>query len=570
MLNLENIELRVLSWGTRKLKLDKLFDKVNEDFMYSFEKFPEAWTGLMYSEFFMTKVLANPVNFNKFHKAERDEFSPSEEHLLKLWRKEPPVWSLFLADQAGKKNEFEITDYFTGEKRSLFSPAVNDFYKEEANGCRPFLAFLVRAEAGWETYGIVRHYKSYRFEDFTGFISFLDQPLFEKEGLTGIISKYFAGFLAIDRGMELPEIEIKGEPACLCWSEIMLPDFDPAVFKNELRLSAQEDDFFKFVPYESTPDAYNFELYFEKDTEEVCMVSTFRRGYDELVSIIGREYVLDPEPDYCFSLNFYATMLTETDVEPSLNEWFEIFLEAKAEEEEDAYYDEVLDDINDLFADAAKAYSNGEEFDFENRASQLGLSSDIALEVQQLADKFSAGNSIEIEGGFEYPVPPPAKRLQFDLEFDRQQLFLYSYGKETEELFFKSVDEQYDESDYVELDAVIEEEFFLAFEDSGTPIMNSWFYMMCHKHDQWISVRDYAVEILKLFGHIFLPMLETDNKGFITELSRFAAVELKALGLIDIEAAPRLSKVDDGNYKIKPSKLFRSFIHLNRGNFKSQ
>ena len=162
------------------------------------------------------------------------------------------------------------------------------------------------------------------------------------------------------------------------------------------------------------------------------------------------------------------------------------------------------------------------------------------------------------------PVPPPALRRGFRDYLDHSSVFFACDDEEAFETFcaFSGASHASD-LDIGELAGYISDLFVDAFgENSGLTIMNTLFYQMIHVGDQWIPVRSYALEILKLFHHVLLPDLKTDMEGFISRLSRFVLRKLCTNAICEVRSKPSKEDLERGTYPISSTVFFTDFLEL--------
>jgi hypothetical protein len=90
-------------------------------------------------------------------------------------------------------------------------------------------------------------------------------------------------------------------------------------------------------------------------------------------------------------------------------------------------------------------------------------------------------------------------------------------------------------------------------------LMNSFFWILFYKGRDWLPVRSYAIEMLKLFPH---PLISAypEPEAFIEAFSVFTRKILCTRGICSLKARPKPVEIRRGTYAIKGSDAFYQLV----------
>ncbi len=161
-----------------------------------------------------------------------------------------------------------------------------------------------------------------------------------------------------------------------------------------------------------------------------------------------------------------------------------------------------------------------------------------------------------------WPVPPPTRRQLFADSIVGSDLFDFDEGPNTLSAFDALTGGQYKQEIFaVGLQEFLEEIFFDYFQDYAFTCMleNSFCWILFHKGREWLPVRSYAIEILKLFPNP-IGKAYPDAESFIEDFSIFTKKLLCSRGICSLKARPKAAEVTTGLYLIKGSDAFYSLV----------
>lgn len=373
--NLEHLENRVFSWGIRKYKLDKTFKKNHGNYMDQFDGFPENYQSMMVASWMFSRVILDPVLLEKFSRNDKESLFPIHNEYLKLWKENPPIWSLFSILEKKDDDIFQVKDDLTGtimllQSRSLASMEMN----------KPIISALIPLKEGfWVSYGVLHQYKSCQPYHLLDLMKFMDYQLYEDEDLTSFIHQYYGRFFQIDHTMESPPIYNKKDLIERNRTEIILPGFDPEALSDSVLLT-RKGDIFQIKPLGEERFPFN-EIYYNSITEEAIFLSMTLNGYRELCEIIS-EYELPEEPDFIFSMALYSSMDTYMNLDFPENSLKELFSTEKKESTPEM--DETMKKINIFLQESVEADNKGVSYNLQKRGKELGFDSETIQSVKEM------------------------------------------------------------------------------------------------------------------------------------------------------------------------------------------
>ena len=170
-----------------------------------------------------------------------------------------------------------------------------------------------------------------------------------------------------------------------------------------------------------------------------------------------------------------------------------------------------------------------------------------------LADK-----EFELTG---WPLPSDEILPDFDSDLKYSSLFEILHTMNPAEQFSKitggSLDDELKKYGVVDFVKNLFTDYF--DEDAVFILMNVFFWILFYKGKEWLPVRSYAIEILKLFPYEIQKSFYGDTT-FIEEFSIFAKKRLATRGICSLKARPTPWEVKNGLFVIKATDAFYSLL----------
>lgn len=235
--------------------------------------------------------------------------------------------------------------------------------------------------------------------------------------------------------------------------------------------------------------------------------------------------------------------------------------------------DIVPENVGEYFNHIGRAYFLGEEFDWVKLAQEYDIPHSLAETIYESLLVFS-GQEIrttpipEDEDGYRVNYPKPDVEIihlfKRPLD-DEDSYFIVDEALEILNLFETYTNNSFTVHDYFAgLDYFFVQLFENEFgEREGVFISNALFYILASTTDATFSVRGLALEVIHLYGHIFLKTLNLEMEEFINIFSRFALSKLCSTAILEVvERRPSFNEVVNGKYRVKTTQFFKRFIEL--------
>lgn len=102
--------------------------------------------------------------------------------------------------------------------------------------------------------------------------------------------------------------------------------------------------------------------------------------------------------------------------------------------------------------------------------------------------------------------------------------------------------------------------FFETFGDGlASLVLNTFFWILYHKGKQWISVRSYAIEVLKWIPTYIFDFFD-DYEDFIKVLSLYIPNTLCSMGICTFETESGPEDTNGGRYSIQATDAFYTLL----------
>jgi len=574
------IDPLIMQWGAERPSLKKTlrtlldWDKTG--------RFPESYGSSMAGNYLLGLILTNPVASAKLLREQEHLLTPRTASVLQYWVDHPAYWAYFKVVEFLEHDFMQILDLSSGELHLLHSPAIVKSEKDHQTQGKNRLCLMLPNDGCLQTAGII-HFYSFDIEDMEFYCSLIDKQSFEIGGLGAVINANFPKFFKLDTISTIPIIYHKEEPLRIHWKLIHAPMFRIESLKGSWEtknkgqmtsytLTDADEQLRSLSQYGVLWDDLVFstpKILIDRDSEDIALYTHGRIAYDALAHIIGSAYPTlakkIKEPDYSLNVLFDTFLKKEGYQLPWSS--FDALMDSPKKEKNSPH----VDAINRALSQYIESRNTGSEFDLEKVAKNEGLAADELKDLIETVDaKFkSMVNSYEVseeDRVFElsgWPVPPPSERNAFSEGLEESQLFEIDDSYSTEDAIHLLTNDSYADT--------IEEKGLIAFYEDlfiekyghvrGLALMNTFFYILCYKGSDWIPIRSYALEILKLFSNVVLGP-DGDSEAFIKQFSRFVARSLCSRGLCSLSSIPSKEDLNSGKVPIKATDAFYSFLAI--------
>ena len=195
--------------------------------------------------------------------------------------------------------------------------------------------------------------------------------------------------------------------------------------------------------------------------------------------------------------------------------------------------------------------------------------------MEQSFRKADTANELQIEGGLGYKPPPPSVRREFRASPWQSRVFLFLDSPRVRELYASiqpALRIPFAERSgrgargaaspaLQELPGWLEDLYSNTAQEPDFTLLNSVLHLLLSRGEVFEPVRDYAVEVLRLFWRRYVPEKEPQQiERFIRRFGRVCyKVEVHLAGL-DIE--PTVSAAQAHQARIRPSAFLRAWAKL--------
>ncbi len=557
---LEGIEQLVLPWAIDREKLAAPLENLLRRRQEIAERFPEQWLKVTVGQVAVGQVFAFPARTRRFLRTHGGDLAAEESELVGRFERVPWFYCLFLVRGKRSRDLFTIENLDGGQERLLYSPAVTDLTR---TGARLFLCLVFDNGTCLQTYGVVRFYRGFQPFDFHYFARLLLPGTYRSEGLSATIAASPGSFFLLDMAAEIPAIAHRGEPMEVCDQEVRRADFDPAKITGEFERATAEDIQRLAFKGEDTPFPQAY-LFHDPKKKRLLAHATSMRLYARLREALAAEVSLPEEPEWHAGMSMVITARQILGKEPPSMAYISLF-EPEGEPEEPV-------PLKALLAELADAHNQGTAYSLDELAKRHGISPDVARQLEGIVREpapGTAGGAPPVEGGLAgYRPPPPAVRQGFIESPWKNDVFLFLDSPRVRALYgaLTPVLEQF----YAERRALGHEGFPPPPDLEGLPdwledlyddlaeqpdftLLNASLHLLCSRGEAFEPVRDYAAEILRLFGQVFIPGGEPERVG------RFCLNVLCAGGLAEAEPGLTAEAGRRADFRLRPTPFLHAW-----------
>ena len=568
----DGVEYLIMEWGREKASLRKPLKKI-----LSFDddgRYPAEYGSQSAANYLISLVLTNPKTIKWMHTTNDAFLTSRAKQVLSFWYKQPAFWCFFAVKEILKDDFLKIEDLLTQKTHLLYSPGICGMQKEGTTRNKHYLCLMLPNGECLQTVGILR-FNSLFPSDLLFYCS-----LFESDSsLDTVINNHYSKFFMLDEISTMPVVMHNEHQMKYIWHQFTLPTFDISRLKGvwktkqlgtQIQYSIQEMD-------ESLPDEMvtidlpimGATIYRENTTGEMGLHANTEASYRLFASLLNKSYpelALPKKPAISFSMSLLL-VLGKMDFSVPWNQFKELHKLSEEPDEKDA----DLEKTNLLLKQYMQAKNSGKAFDVQAFCKQEDLDIEEAKAVIQVVEKQYEKNvpsftvapkdkSFELSG---WPVPPPALRHRFTSGLCNSKIFKLNENSETHKQFELITGKDYiDEIEEDGLCLFVENLFTNHLDldyDLSFTLMNSFCWILYYKGNDWIPVRSYAIEMLKLFTYP-ITRLYPDPEQFIEEFSQFTRRILCTRGVCVTSSAPRAAEIKKGTFVIKGTDAFYSMF----------
>ncbi len=574
----DEAEKLIMDWGRNNKDLKKTLGDIMA--LDNNARYPQGYGSMSTGNFLVSLILTDPNAIKRLSAKHEAVLTSTAKQVLLFWQEKPAFWCYFSIKEKLEDDFLTIVDLLTGEEHLLYSKGITGMQKSSESRGKHYLCLMLGNGECLQTAGILR-YNALPVSDFVFYCA-----LFEPEAsLDEVINTHYSKFFLLDEISTLPTVMHRGNQVLYTWQPFTLDSFDLASLGGEWTIEErgtltsysleEPEQSMKEVPngellFTDFP-AMSFTLYRDTSTGAMAINTTALASYTIIASLLRRSYpelVLPDQPEVAISMGLFM-LLSRMDVDLP---WSTFKTFTDPQEKTKAPESPEMEKMNKLLQAYMQAQNSGKSFDAKAFSKQSGLALDIVDGlIESLQNTFAKNMpSYEVppaDKGFEltgWPVPPPVTRRLFSDSIGDSTLFEFDEGPNTLAAFEALTGGLYKQEIFLEgvLD-FIEDLFIEICDDYDLVCMleNSFFWILFYKGREWLPVRSYAIEMLKLFPS---PLISAypDAELFIEAFSVFTKKLLCTRGVCSLKARPKAEEIKRGTYLIKGSD---AFYHLVEG-----
>jgi hypothetical protein len=563
---LDSVEKPALSWAVFQEKLLGTYQNLMRRKRELLEKFPEHWQGLAAGEAAASQLFIYPARIRRLLRSSAGEFSEEQTALLQRFAQTP--WFYCLFDIRGRHGGafYTIHDLEQDTERLLFSPGVRDL---ERSGVGLFLCLLFDNGECLQSFGLVHYYRGFQPYDLRYFAKMLQPDTYRASGLAATIAANPGSFYLLDSSTEVPLFTHQGEPIEVCDHELRLESFDAGKLAGqELELGSAGAVLRLRLKGEDSPLRTGC-LFYDPRKKKLLVHATNLKLYARLRELLAPGVRIPAEPEWHASINMDLACRQLLGKEAPSSGYVDLFdrLEFPEPSPEKSA---KLDTLNAFISDLTDHFNTGREYRLEALAAKHGVEVEAARQLEQSFKKADAANELQIEGGLQgYKPPPPSVRSEFKLSPWQNSLFLFLDSPRVRELYTAIQHSRKAGGASVEplpsaLEAFpewMEDAYSNTAQEPDFTLLNAVLHLLLCRGEVYEPVRDYAVEVLRLFWRLFAPEKEPRQiERFIRRFGRICYEVIHLSGLADIE--PPTSAAQTHKANLRPSAFLRAWAKL--------
>ncbi len=593
-------EAQLLEFVSKKRHFKPIIKLLQETIVGS-KDFPQI-TDSALKHFLYSAVFTNRRQITEFIKAYSSTLSPEALEALKLLHNEPMEWVIFRVEKNHGKGNFRVFDHLAGGFQ-LSVPQGSFREKLATNMERLFASLIFSIDNEWYSFTLPQLLPNLEFHEILQFFEIVDSDSISGGDITTFVKNNYLQFFLFYSMYPSWEKVDSGGATHFFWGEFLVEQFEADLLLgewveketvygyNQFFYSGISDKEIKSL--DLSPQLYETNKLTEKEfwdhsTHHGIIIywdEITERGYFRAHSPSGLalvQLVLDASfelidfslqwgfPDRLFAwISFYGTSMAPwsfiiDEPEPFFRDINEI---------DHTYTNVDYETAVKYMDDIAAAYYVDKVVDWKVWAHKHALQLDLAERLYKdflifNREEYPTTPIAESEQAhrINYPLPSVETMLLFKRRLDSgESFFLINENPEVISIFNTYTNNRHAVPlDHAGLDIFFAQLFEDKFgEREGVFLINALFYILASSPDTSHSVRGLALELIHLYGHIFLKTMALEAQKFITIFSRFVITELCPSALLEvINKRPSFSEVANGDFRVKPSVFFRKFIEL--------
>jgi hypothetical protein len=567
---LQEIQPALIPWAVEKGNLEQRFIVALSKIKEQAPKFPGGWVPMTAGQLAACWTLRDPPRVEEYLAGHGRSLSSGAGALLHLLEEQPAFFTAFGVEKVLGDDLFEIRDYSSGKSRLLCSSALGESVMDKAESYQTLLFFNGLC---LQAIGPLHYYRGLASTDFHYYAVHLAQDLYERSGLSAVMSEMPESFVILDAFAEIPFIGHGGQLLYSCSSEFTAASLDPSALSSCFDIE-EANGRLRFRLKGSNPPFTSADLYWNPLSQEAFVYTRNRQDYQKVVLAMAGQAEAPAEPQLTCTQNMEVIARNLLGIEPVVLEWDQPFEPPPAGPEEEA----ALERINALLKDLADAANHGRTYNLEKMAARHGVSIEDAREMEEVIKRQERSMAIDVPGGLAgAPALPPSGRMYMKEDLRSCRLFRLNTGDEAQGLFAAfaaSVEAMRPKPrasrtrtmlTLATLPTVLEEiDDPPGEQDTEHTVLKYSMYLLCRAGSEYHGTEDYAAEILRLFWQILVPSRERAGfRRFVRQYAIWCRELLVLAGLAEDDG--RATGITPGApFQIRASPFFKAWARLGR------
>jgi hypothetical protein len=567
---LQEVQPALIPWAVEKGSLEQRFIDALSKIKEQARKFPGGWVPLTAGQLAACWAFRDPARIEEYHAGHGRSLSSGAAALFHLLEEQPAFFTAFGVEKALGDDLFEIRDYSSGKSRMLFSPALGERVRNEAES---YQTLLFSNGLCLQAIGPLHYYRGLASADFHYYAVHLAQDLYEQSGLSEVMSEMPESFVILDAYTEIPFIAHGGQLLYCCSSQFTAASLDPSALSSAFDVE-EADGRFRFRLKGSNPPFTNADLFWNPSDQDAFIYTRNLQDYDKVVRALAGQAEAPREPLLTCTQNMEVIVRSLLGIEPAVLEWDAPFEPPPAGPEEKA----AMRRINALLGDLTDAANHGRTYDLEKMAARHGVSPEDAREMEEVIKNQERSMAIDVPGGLAgVPALPPSGRMRMREDLLSCSLFRFSTADEAQRLFAtlaarvdamrpkKTASRTRTMLTLATLPAVLEEIDDPPGErDTDHTVLKYSMYLLCRAGSEFHGTEDYAAEILRLFWQFLVPSRERAGfRRFVRQYAIWCRELLVRAGLAEDDG--QATGITPGApFQIRATPFFKAWSRLGR------
>ncbi len=566
---LRETDVKLFEWADLEGKMFKRFLKKIEFYRDALFDMEEEWFISAAHQYVAGGVFTKPSRLKKFFSVYKSKLDKEEDLVINFFIDHPWFYSLFSIEQTISKNYFRIYDYCKDRSLLLYSEDVQQLHRYGSN---LFLCLLFNNGECHQSYNFINYFRGFNVRDIEFFTTFVDGRYPRERELVQSIALQPIPFMLLSQYADNQSVFNAGERTEYCWHSIKVEGFDPTIYHDKFNIKEKKGTIKCTLKKSDDPGFFSV-IYYEKKSGILHLYTLGITRYEELVKAFNNIYPFPDEPSWRVGTPMLEALYTILGIDPPHSRFERIFNDkaaiTKKKKVSHIPPSGTKPELEDLIDQDGFPRQSSARYEAKKKF-ELPYES-----IRTILEKYSREaeeDTIKIEGGFNHFIPPsPSDKLQFCEPFTNNGIFEFHNSTKAEMLSkikLPSLLEDMDDLDYdrfslQDLPEFIEDFFFDFWDVQDSSILLYTFFLLSRKGKNFLPVKDYAVEYLRLFWQtVLIEDTPAEIRDFIESYALFCYFVLQPVGLVEFDREIDEYEAEKADFAMRASSFFFEWIRL--------